>query len=212
MKYLLAALLLFTAAAAWAQSGPVAPCAAAPGCRAVVPAGPLAARRPGGNRLRLAQGLDLGQIPTGPPNQARQQAVQQAAMGDLFGGRSIPPDILKVLGDPRIDPVTAYMVWQAVRRPLEEWTMRQLQEITTVLPTLAETGMPMAQVQALYKFIGLDPGDVFHPQLGQDWQDRSTQYDKSSSAAVAAISSADCQGDTSQMTVATFQSCMTGGP
>ena len=132
-------------------------------------------------------------------------------MGDQFGGRVIPPEIVKILADQRIEPVIAYMVWQAARKPLEEWTVRQLQEITAMLPTLAETGMPMQQVQALYKFLGLDQDDVFNPQLGQDWQSRSTSFDATSTAAVAAISSADCQADPSQMTVATFQSCQSGG-
>ena len=80
-----------------------------------------------------------------------------------------------------------------------------------MVPTLAVTGMPMPQIQALYQFLGLDPSDVFNPQLGQDWQNRSTRFDKSSDAAVAAISSADCQTDPGQMTVAMLQSCVSGG-
>ena len=146
-----------------------------------------------------------------PLDPAQARVLQQAAMGDQFGGRAIPPDILKILADPRIEPITAYIVWQAARKPLEEWTVQQLQDITAVLPTLAETGMPMPQIQALYKFLELDPDDVFHPQFGQDWQTRSTRFDPSSGAAVAAISSADCQADPGQMTVATLQSCQSGG-
>lgn len=153
------------------------------------------------NRPRAAQ----------PANHAQERALQQAAMGDLFGGRPIPPNILKILADPRIEPVTAYIVWQAARRPIEEWTVRQLQDIMAIVPTLVETGMPMPQIQALYQYLGLDPSDVFNPNLGQDWQDQSTRFDKTGSAAVAAISSSDCQTDSGQMTVATFQSCVSGG-
>ena len=145
-----------------------------------------------------------------PPDPAQELAEQRTAIGDLFGGRLIPPNILKILADPRIEPVTAYMVWQAARRPLDEWTLRQLQDITATLPTLAETGMPMAEIQALYTFLELDPDDVFHPQLGQGWQSRSTAFDRSSAAAVEAISSADCQTDAGQMTMAMFKSCQSG--
>lgn len=155
--------------------------------------------------------LPAGMAWAQPPPSAQQRAAQQAAMGDVFGGRTIPPNILKILADRRIEPVVAYMVWQAARKPIEEWTLRQLQEITATIPTLAETGMPMARIQELYQYLGLDPGDVFNPRLGQDWQDRSTRFDRSSDAAVAAISSADCQTDPGQMTVAMFQSCQSGG-
>jgi hypothetical protein len=203
---LVLSLLLALAGAASAQPSPpagggaCAPGTPAPGCRP-----PLARPAP---YIRPLNGV-AGAI--GAPNQARERAAQQAAMGDVFGGRTIPPEILKVLADPRIEPVIAYILWQAARRPMEEWTLRQLQDITAMIPTLAETGMPMAQIQALYKFLGLDPGDVFNPQLAQDWQNRSTQFDRSSAAAVAAISAADCQTDAGQMTVATFQSCQSGG-
>ena len=188
------------------------------------PAGAPAAERPAlgvssGARLAAAPPASAlpkaapngGQRAAVPPGPAQAGAIRQAAMGDQFGGRVIPREILKILADPRIEPVVAYVVWQAARKPLEEWTVRQLQEITSMLPTLTETGMPMPQIQALYKFLGLDPEDVFNPQLGQDWQSRSTSFDANSAAAVAAISSADCQTDPGQMTVATFQSCQSGG-
>lgn len=141
----------------------------------------------------------------------RDRAQQQAALGDMFGGRTIPPKILKIMANPRIEPVVAYMVWQAARKPIDEWTLRQLQEITAIIPTLPETGMPMSDIQALYKYLGLDPSDVFNPQLGNNWQDNSTRFDRSSAAAVAAVSSADCQTDPGEMTVATFRSCRSGG-
>lgn len=157
----------------------------------------------------MATGNGHGNDHAGPPNQAQGRAVQQAAMGDLFGGRIIPPDILKILSDRRIEPIAAYLLWQAARKPIEEWTMRQLQDLTSTLPTLIEAGIPLPQVQALYKFLELDPNEVFNPQFGQGWQARSTRFDPASSAAVAEISSADCQTDPGMMTVATFRSCTT---
>jgi hypothetical protein len=144
------------------------------------------------------------------PDQAQERASQQAAMGDLFGGRSIPPNILKIMADPRIEPVIAYFVWQAARKPIEEWTVEQFQEITAMIPTLPETGMPIAEIQALYEFLGLDPSDIFNPQLGNDWQNVSTGFDRSSAAAVSAISSADCQAKPAEMTIATLRSCQSG--
>ncbi len=147
----------------------------------------------------------------GQPTEAQELAQQRAAMGDQFGGRSIPPDILKIMADPRIEPVVAYILWQAARKPIEEWTLQQLQDITAIIPTLPETGMPMSQIQALYKYLGLDPSDVFNPQLGADWQANSTRFERSGAGAVAAISSADCQTDPAEMTVAMFQSCQSGG-
>ena len=158
-----------------------------------------------------SRGNGNGHNPAGPPNQAQQRAMQQAAMGDQFGGRIIPPDILKILADRRIEPITAYLLWQAARKPMEEWTMRQLQDLTATLPTLVETGMALAEIQELYKFLELDPGDVFTPQFGQDWQTRSTRFDATSTAAVAEISSADCQADPGLMTVATYRSCVARG-
>jgi hypothetical protein len=149
--------------------------------------------------------------PTSTAQLEAQRAAQRAALGDQYGGRAIPPQILKILADPRIDPITAYLVWQAARKPLDDWTLTQLQDITATLPTLAETGMPISDIQALYQFLGLDPGDIFNPQLGQDWQTGSTRFDPNSAGAVAAISSADCQADPGQMTVATYRSCNAGG-
>lgn len=196
------------------QGAACAPGSAAPACRppASAPRAPAAApvRQPGWV-AGTAHGTDNRHLPPPPPNPAQQRALQQAAMGDQFGGRIIPPQILKILGDRRVEPITAYLLWQAARKPIEEWTMRQLQDLTSTLPTLVETGMKLADIQELYKFLELDPGDVFNPQLGQDWQTRSTRFDATSTAAVAEISAAECQTDPGQMTVATYRSCVAGG-
>lgn len=163
--------------------------------------------RPGAGQPNRATGSGGRHGP--PPSAAQERVIQQAAMGDQFGGRIIPPDIRKILADRRIEPITAYLLWQAARRPIEEWTMRQLQDLTSTLPTLIEAGIPLEQVQTLYKFLELDPNEVFNPQFGQDWQTRSTRFDPTSTAAVAEISTADCQTDPGMMTVATFRSCTT---
>jgi hypothetical protein len=48
-----------------------------------------------------------------PSRSAAQTPQQQAAaMGDLSGGRFIPPPILQILADRRIDPNIAYILWQ----------------------------------------------------------------------------------------------------
>jgi len=125
-------------------------------------------------------------------------------MGDVYGSRLIPPDIQKIMSDPRIDPVTAYMLRQAARKPIGDWTMQQASEITQTIPTLIESGINLAKLQALYKFLGLDPNNLFEPQLSPNWQQTSTTY---SAPNYAASSSTDCQADPSMMTVSEFMMC-----
>ena len=86
-----------------------------------------------------------------------------------------------------------------------------MQEITSLLPTLTESGLPLAEMQALYRFLGLDPDDLFSPKFGEPWQARSTRFQTGTSAMVAAISSNACNADAIEMTVATFRSCQAGG-
>jgi hypothetical protein len=131
-------------------------------------------------------------------------------MGDLSGGRFIPPPILTILADPRIDPNIAYILWQTARKPIADWTLNELFFVTQTAPTLVEAGIPTDKLQALYQFLGLDPADLFSPKLGRDWQSNSTAFDPRSSTNVGAISSTDCQTDPGTMTVAKFQAC-TGG-
>ena len=138
-------------------------------------------------------------------------AQQQAVIGDVAGGRSIPGPILKILADPHIDPDVAYILWQLSRKPIDEWTLGQLTFVGQIAPTLVEAALPIEKVQILYRFWGLDPSDVFNPSLGPNWQSQSIAYNASIGTNVAAISTSDCQVELSQMTVATFRACTGGG-
>jgi len=144
------------------------------------------------------------------PPQEPAPTRQQGASDDLSEAREVPDNIRKIIADPRIEPVIAYVLRQAAHKPIGDWTVRQLQQVAAVISTLPETGIPMAEIQTLYEFLGLDPGDVFNPQLGSNWQDSSTRFDRSGGGAVAAISSADCQGDPGEMTVSVSRSCQSG--
>ncbi|WIM09347.1 hypothetical protein [Enhydrobacter sp.] len=149
------------------------------------------------------------------PRQAEQESPptptqQRAATGDVAGGKVIPKSILEILADPHIDPNVAYILWQTSRKPMEDWTMKQLAFVTQAAPTLVEAGVPVEKVQLLYAFWGLDPNDVFNPRLGPQWQAQSTAYNPRSANNVGAISSADCQVDVSLMTVATYRACAAG--
>lgn len=143
------------------------------------------------------------------PRRAQASLEQQHAMiGDFAGGQYIPAPILKILADRRVDPDVAYMLWQLSRRPLDDWTLSELALVAQIAPTEVEAGLPIELVQALYQFWGLDPDDVFNPTLGSNWQAKSTAYSTESAANVAAISTAECQVDVSQMTLGTFRSCI----
>ena len=145
-----------------------------------------------------------------PPESAATATQQRAATSDVAGGKVIPKSILEVLADPHIDPDVAYILWQTSRKPMEDWTMKQLAFVTQAAPTLVEAGVPFKKVQLLYAFWGLDPNDVFNPRLGPQWQAQSTAYNPRSASNVGAISSADCQIDVSLMTVATYKACAAG--
>lgn len=177
---------------------------AAGAARAQPPAGPqpavTAAVKP-----PIVRRTTPGQATGTAPQNAGQAAEQRAAMGDLSGGRQIPALVLRILADPRIDPTTAYILWQAARRPLDEWTIGELTQIMQITPTLVETGMNPAALRVLYEFLGLDPNDLFNTQLGQDWQGRSTAFNPGLNQ--AAISAAECQVPMEDMTVGTFKAC-----
>jgi hypothetical protein len=145
--------------------------------------------------------------PPGAPT-PRQVAAQHAALGDFSGGQYIPPPILKILADPRLDPDVAYMLWQLTRRPLDQWTLSELALVAQIAPTEIEAGVPITELQTLYQYWGLDPNNVFSPSLGPNWQSQSTAYSHTSATAVEAISSAECQVDASQMTLAVYRSCI----
>jgi hypothetical protein len=140
------------------------------------------------------------------PNPAAAEAAQRAAIGDVAGGRKIPVIVLRILADPRIDPIVAYLLWQAARSPIGDWTVAQYLEITHVVPTLIETGISTLELELLYKYLGLDPNRLFQPQLATNWQTTSTAFDPRLN--VAAISSAECQMPPGQMTIAAYQTCL----
>jgi hypothetical protein len=146
--------------------------------------------------------------PPGPPTPRRVADTQHATMGDVSGGQYIPPPILAILADPRIDPDVAYMLWQLSRRPLDGWKLSELAFVAQIAPTEVEAGLSITKLQTLYQFWGLDPADVFNPSLGANWQTQSTAYSPDSATSVGAISSADCQVDASQMTLGTYRSCI----
>ena len=145
--------------------------------------------------------------PAAQPTPAQQGDI----LSDVAGGRVIPKPIVDILANPRIDPNVAYILWQLSRKTMDEWTLSQLGFVGQAAPTLAEAGITVGQLQTLYKFWGLDPNDVFNPSLPANWQAKSTAFDPHSAAAVAAISSAECQVDISQMTLGTYRSCAGGG-
>lgn len=145
-----------------------------------------------------------------PSKPASASVPKSAPMSDIAGGRFIPKGIIAVLADPRLDPSVAFIFWQLARRPLDEWKVSELNFVMQVAPTLAETGISVIALQTLYEFFGLDPDNLFNPQPAQTWQNRSVSLDPRSAAEVAAISSADCQANIEQMTVATLHACAAG--
>jgi hypothetical protein len=146
--------------------------------------------------------------PVAPAARRPTPAQLQARLGDVSGGQFIPPQVLKILGDKRLDPDVAYMLWQLSRRQLDDWTLSELGWVAQIAPTLVEASLPIEEIQILYQFWGLDPSDVFNPTLGANWQSKSTAYSPNSATSVGAISSSECQVDASQMTLATFRSCI----
>jgi len=158
--------------------------------------------------VRLPAAPTAGAPPAPPAPPTPTPAQQQAMLGDFAGGQYVPGPILRILGDRRVDPDVAYMLWQLSRRPIDDWTLSELALVAQVAPTEVEAGLPIELVQALYQFWGLDPNDVFNPTLGSNWQSKSTAYSNQTAVGVAAISSAECQVDASQMTLATFRACI----
>jgi len=177
----------------------------------LVLAGIAAAGMPAGVLAQGAAGPENGGQAGGYSRLANGLLTPQAAgeMGDFYGGRAIPPEIAQIIADPRIDPVTAYMLRQAARRPIGDWSMQEASNITQVIPTLVESGIAIVKLQALYKFLGLDPENLFEPQLSAGWQQNSTSF---SAPNYAATSSTDCQADPSMMTVSVFMACAANSP
>jgi len=135
-------------------------------------------------------------------------AAQRSILGDVAGGRFVPPQILSILADRRFDPDIAFILWQLSRREFDDWTIGELALVAQIAPTEVEAGVPIVELQTLYRFWGLNPDDVFNPSLGANWQSQSTAYSPDSAARVGAISTAECQVGISQMTLGTYRSCL----
>lgn len=131
--------------------------------------------------------------PTAPrllsPQPAPQFYAPPPSADDVRGARFIPPNIEALLRDRRIDPtVRAYLRGMAAK-PTEDWSLADLQRVSAIVPTLTEMQNPIAtaRISEFYEFLGLDPTQLFEPQLG-NWQGNSTAFDPRNFAP----STADC--------------------
>ena len=98
-------------------------------------------------------------------------------MDDIRGQRLIPPSIMTLLKDRRVDPITrAYLLGMAGKKPVE-WTLQDFATVIAVVPTLTEMHISTARLSEFYEFMGLDPLSLFEPQLGTGWQNAVTEFD-----------------------------------
>jgi hypothetical protein len=93
---------------------------------------------------------------------------------DTPNRRLIPPSITRFLNDRRIDPATRSFLFTIANKPNGEWTLADLQMVSSVVPTLTEMRIPAAALRAFYEYLGLDPNNLFEPQIGGTWQVSST--------------------------------------
>ena len=115
-------------------------------------------------------GLVAPRLPTSPPAFA---SLGQPR-GDMQPKCLIPPSILRLLNDRRIDPFTRSVLLAIAGKPNEEWTLADMQMVTSVVPALTEMNIATAKLSELYEFLGLDPVNLFEPQIGSTWQISST--------------------------------------
>lgn len=106
--------------------------------------------------------------------------------GDMQPRRIIPPSIMRLLDDPRVDPATRAILLTIAGKPNDEWTLADLQLVTAIVPTLAEMHIATARLSEFYEFLGLDPANLFEPQLGATWQASSTINDPRNYARIRA--------------------------
>jgi hypothetical protein len=98
-------------------------------------------------------------------------------LNELPPQRFIPPNIVALLHDPRVDVVTrAYLLGMAGKKT-EDWTLADLRMVTVLVPVLTEMHIGTAMLSEFYTFMGLDPNSLFEPQLGAGWQTSSTALD-----------------------------------
>lgn len=121
----------------------------------------------------LRQAVPGGAIPgvitprlPGPPPLI---APPQLRIGDRAPQR-LPPRILALLRDPRVDPLTRAYLLDLAGRKLDQWSVQDVQTLSAFIPTLAELGLPSGLIGELHETLGLEPGSLFEPQLGEDWQ------------------------------------------
>ncbi|PHK95387.1 hypothetical protein CR162_07805 [Pseudoroseomonas rhizosphaerae] len=142
-----------------------APGGAIPGIVAPRQPGPPPAGRPGGGPAALdLAALDLA-------------GQDLAALGDTGPQRVMPPRIQAFLRDRRIDPLTRAYLAALGGRKQEAWTVQDLETLTALVPTLTELMVPTALISELYAHLGLDPANLFEPQLGDGWQSASLAHD-----------------------------------
>jgi hypothetical protein len=90
--------------------------------------------------------------------------------------RFLPPKIVAFLNDPRIDPQTRGFLEMVAVKPTKDWTLGQLNMVLQVVPTLTEMMISTAALSDFYEFLGLDPSQLFEPQLG-NWQEGGSAFD-----------------------------------
>ena len=97
--------------------------------------------------------------------------------GDMPQRRMIPPGIARFLNDRRIDPATRSFLFGIANKPNDEWSLADLQLVSTIVPTLTELKIPVSTLRDFYEFLGLDSNNFFEPNLGPNWQFSSTMND-----------------------------------
>ena len=68
-------------------------------------------------------------------------------------------------------------------KPTEEWTQGELRTVVQLVPSLTEMAIPTRKLSDFYEFLGLDPSELFEPQLG-NWQTSSVGFDQKNYDAV----------------------------
>ena len=94
-------------------------------------------------------GLVAPRLPQGLPEPSPiEMAVPKS---DTPNRRIIPPGITRFLNDRRIDPATRSFLFVIANKPNDEWTLADLQMVSTVVPTLAEMQIPAATLREFYE-------------------------------------------------------------
>ena len=127
--------------------------------------------------------------PMSQPNRVKLPDSLRQHEDDVFNRRFVPPGIMAFLDDRRLSAYTRSFLLDMARKPVADWTLAEAQMLTSVVPTLTEMKIPTRMLSEFYEFLGLDPTQLFTPQLGTDWQNQSVQFDKQN---VSAQQQTDC--------------------